>query len=192
MTGIALVTLSLVFLVLGTLMPYYKSPQRLEGIGPNVNFTTTRPYWINSYYIPPIDLGSEISLNVLSDRAGRTTVLLAPYDDNLQAIVGPVLVNVVFASNEKGLVVFTKATRAGPYLLTITSYNSTYTFYLTSTWSPFYRLKQLAVYALLLLPLGLAIVYYSRIMEERERIAEKALAGIRRRPEVRSQGGASP
>ena len=162
-------------------MPYYKSPQRLEGTGPNVNFTSTRSYWINSYYIPPIDLDNEISLNVLSDRAGRTTVLLAPYDDNLQAIVGPVLVNVVFAGNEKGLVVFTKATRAGPYLLTITSYNSTYTFYLTSTWSPFYRLKQLAVYAFLLLPLGLAVLYYSRIMREREAMAEKALEGIRRR-----------
>ena len=147
-------------------MPYYKSPQRLEGTGPNVNFTSARSYWINSYYVPPIDLDNAIGLNVLSDRAGRTTVLLAPYDDNLQAIVGPVLVNVVFASNEKGLVVFTKATRAGPYLLTITSYNSTYTFYLTSTWSPFYRLKQLAVYAFSASPSGnsdpLLFQYYGR------------------------------
>jgi len=180
-TGIVLITLSLIFLVLGTVMPYYKSPQRLEGTGPNISFTPTRTYWINSYYIPPVDKGSEINLNVLSDCAGRTTVLLAPYDDVQQIIIGPVLANVVFARDQKGLVIFTRANRAGPYFLTITSYNSTYTFYLTSTWSPFYGLKQLVVYAFLLLPLGIVSAYYSRIMDERERMTEKALAGIRRR-----------
>jgi hypothetical protein len=162
-------------------MPYYKSPQQLEGTGPNITFTPTQTYWINSYYIPPIDLGSTISLNVLSDREGKTAVLLAPWDDSEQAIVAPVLVNVVFASHQKGLAIFTSAKRAGPYLLTITSYNSTYTFYLTSTWSPFYGLKQLAVYSFLLLPLGAAVTYYSHLMESREKMEEEALAGIPKR-----------
>ena len=159
-------------------MPYYKSPQRLEGTGPNVTFTPGQSYWINSYYIPPIDFGTTINLNVLSDREGRTSVLLAPYDESQQSIVGPVLLNVVFTSHQKGLVIFTSAKKAGPYLLTITSYNSSYTFYLTSTWSPFYKFKQLAVYSFLLLPLGAAMVYYSHIMDEREKMEEKALAGI--------------
>jgi hypothetical protein len=181
--GIILITLSLIFLVLGTVMPYYKSPQRLEGTGPNVNFSPEQTYWINSYYIPPIDKGSEISLNVLSDRPGRTTVLLAPYDDVQQVIIGPVLANVAFASDQKELVVFTKANRPGPYFLTITSYNSTYIFYLTSIWSPFYGLRQLVVYAFLLLPFGVVTAYYSRIMESREKMAEQALAGIRRHQE---------
>lgn len=180
-TGTALITLSLIFLVFGTIMPYYKSPQRLEGTGPNVNFTAERMYWINSYFIPPIDKGTEISLNVLSDRPGRTNVLLAPYDEAQQVIIGPVLTNVAFAKDQKELVVFTKATRSGPYFLTITSFNSTYTFYLTGIWSPFYDLRELVVYAFLLLPLGLIAAYYSRIAQSREDMVKKALSGIKGR-----------
>jgi len=102
-------------------MLYYKSPQRLEGSGSRFEFTASRPYWINSYFIPPIDLGQRISLTVLSDRAGATTVVLAYYDENLQGIVGPPLVDVIFAPDQKGLVAFTKTDRSGPYFLTIDS-----------------------------------------------------------------------
>jgi hypothetical protein len=161
-------------------MPYYKSPQRIQGSGPKVEFTSSLPYWIDTYFIPPIDAGTPISLSVSSDRTGATTVLLASYDQNRETIIGPPLVNVVFASSEKGLVVFTDASRSGPYLLTITSYNSSYTFYLSSVWSPFYALRSLTIYGLGLLPLGAAILYYDRIVEGRERMAEEALRGIKR------------
>ncbi|MGA2790748.1 MAG: hypothetical protein ABSF00_08265 [Candidatus Bathyarchaeia archaeon] len=177
--GIVLFTLSLIFLFVGTIMPYYKSPQRLEGTGPGIEFTASRPYWINSYFIPPIDAGQPISLTVLSDREGTTTVVLAYYDQARQSIVAPALVTVIFSPDEKGLAVFTKADRSGPYLLTITSYNSSYTFYLTSVWSPFYILRTLTIYAFGLLPLGLVTIYYDQIVEERERIAEEALLGIK-------------
>ena len=160
-------------------MPYYKSPQRLEGIGPGVNFTPSRPYWINSYLIPPIDAGQPISLTVLSDREGATTVVLAYFDEALQSIVAPVLVSVIFSPDEKGLSVFTKADRSGPYLLTITSYNSSYTFYLTSVWSPFYGLRNLTIYAFGLLPLGLVMIYYDEIVEKRKQMEEEALRGIK-------------
>jgi len=179
--GIALIALGLIFLYVATVMPYYKSPQRLEGVGPGVEFTSSLPYWIRSYLIPPIDKGQPISLTLLSNRPGSTTVVLAYYDENLENIVGPALVYDVFAPNEKGLVAFTKADRSGPYMLTITSYNSSYTFYLTSVWSPFYGLRNLAVYSFGLVPVGLVMVYYDGIVEQRERIAEEALRGIRER-----------
>jgi hypothetical protein len=178
--GIVLFTLGLIFLFIGTIMPYYKSPQMLEGIGPGIVFTPSRPYWIKSYFIPPIDAGQPISLTVLSDREGTTTVVLAYYDEGLQSIVAPTLVSVVFSPDEKGLSVFTKAERSGPYLLTITSYNSSYTFYLTSVWSPFYELRTLTIYAFGLLPFGLVMVYYDEIVEKREQMEREALRGIKR------------
>jgi len=177
--GVILFTLGLIFLFLGTIMPYYKSPQRLEGSGPGVEFTVSRPYWINSYFIPPIDARQPISLTVLSDRAGATTVVLAYYDENLQSIVGPPLVDVIFAPNQKGLFVFTQADRSGPYFLTIDSFNSSFTFYIASRWSPFYWLRTLAVYSFGLLPVGAVVVYYDRISEQREEMVEKALKGIK-------------
>jgi len=156
-------------------MPYYKSPQRLEGIGPGVEYTPSRPYWIKSFFIPPVNAGQPISLTVLSDREGATTVVLAYYDEAQQSIVGPALVSVIFSSHEKGLSVFTKANRSGPYLLTITSYNSTYTFYVASVWSPFYGLRILTIYAFGLIPIGLVTIYYDEIVERREQMEEEAL-----------------
>lgn len=178
--GIALFTLGLIFLFVGTVMPYYKSSQRLEGSGPGVQFTSFRPYWINSYFIPPIDASQPISLTVLSDREGATTVVLAYYDESLQSIVGPPLVDVIFAPDQKGLVAFTRADRSGPYLLTITSFNSSFTFYITSEWSPFYKLRTLAIYSFGLLPMGAVIVYYDQISEQREKMVEEALRGIKK------------
>ena len=177
--GVILFTLGLIFLFFGTVMPYYKSPQRLEGSGPGVQFTSFRPYWINSYFIPPIDAGQPISLTVLSNRPGELTVVLAYYDENLQIIVPPPLVDVIFAPDQKGLVIFTRADRSGPYFLTIDSFNSTFTFYITSQWSPFYSLKTLAVFSFGLLPVGAVIIYYDEISEQRERMVEKALKGIK-------------
>ena len=178
--GISVITLALIFLVLGAVMSFYKSPQRLERSGPGVQFTSLLPYWINSYFIPPIDSGSQIYLNVLSNRAGATTVLLAPYDQNTQSIIGPALLNVAFDSSQKGLVVYTRATRSGPYLLTITSYNSTFDFSITSVWSPFYAFRSLTIAALALFPLGAIAVYYDKISERREKMAYEALKGIRK------------
>ena len=89
--------------------------------------------------------------------------------------MGPLLVSVIFGPDEKGLSVFTKADRSGPYLLTITSYNSSYTFYLTSVWSPFYGLRTLTIYAFGLIPIGLVTIYYDEIVERRERMEEEAL-----------------
>jgi hypothetical protein len=179
--GVFLFTLALIFLVIGSAMPYYKSPQRLEGTGPGVKFTSSLPYWINSYLIPPIDEGQSISLSVLSDRAGSTTVVLAPWNPDTQAIIGPPLVGTVFGPSQKGLAVFTHATRTGPYLLQITSFNSSYTFYITSVWSPFYQYRTLTTYGLLLLPFGLIIMYYDRLVERREKMAEDALQQIRKK-----------
>jgi len=173
-------------------MPYYKSPQRLEGSGPGIAFTPSRPYWITSYFIPPIDAGQPISLTVLSDREGATTVVLAYYDQARQSIVAPALVSVIFNPDEKGLVVFTKADRSGPYLLTITSYNSSYTFYVTSVWSAFYELRTLTIYAFGLFPLGLVTIYYDEIVEKRERIAEEALRGIKKTRSANSTRSNNP
>jgi len=176
--GVILFTLGVIFLFVGTVMPYYKSSQQLEGSGPGVQFTSSRPYWINSYFIPPIDAGQPIGLTVLSSRPGKLTVVLAYYDQSLQTIVGPPLVDVIFAPDQKGLVSFTRADRTGPYFLTIDSFNSTFIFYITSKWSPFYWLRTLAVYSFGLLPVGAVIVYYDGISEQRERMFERALRGI--------------
>ena len=178
--GYSLITLGVVFLTIGLVMPFYKSPQRLQGSGPNVDFSAKLPYFIRSYIIPPIDDGQPINLSVLSDHPGSTTVLLAAYDSNSQTITGPVLLNVAFAKDQKGVAIFTAAGKTSPYMLQITSYNSSFTFNLTSVWSPFYELRSLATLGLATTPFGLVIVYYDSIAERKEKMFEEALKGVPR------------
>ncbi len=175
LVGSSLIVLGIILLIIGIIMPYYKSWQHLDGKGPNVEFSSSRSYWIKTYIIPPIDAGNPISLNLLSDKAESTTVLLAPFDQQTQTIMGPAVVNAVFGKDQKGLVIFTPATRSAPYMLMITSYNSSYTFYLDSVWSPFYQFRAFTTYGLGILPVGLVMLYYDSISEKRERIFEKAL-----------------
>jgi len=174
-----LVVFGVTLLVIGTLLPYYKTPQRLQGTGPNVEFTPSRPYWITSYIVPPIDRGQPINLIVLSDRPGSTTVLLAPYNPQSQTIAGPALVNVVFAEDQRGIVVFTNASRTAPYMLVITSYNSSFTFHLTSVWSPFYEYRYVTTFGIAAVAFGLVMLYYDGIMEKREKQFEEAMKSIK-------------
>jgi hypothetical protein len=174
-----LFALGIMMLVVGLVMPYYKTQQLLEGTGPNIEFTPQQQYWIKSYIIPPIDVGTPINLSVLSDRPGRTVVLLAIYDQQQQSIVGPALVNTAFAENQKGLAVLTTAPRTSSYMLSITSYNSSYVFSLTSVWSPFYEFRSMTAFGIAVVPLGLITIYYDRIAERREKMFEAAMKNIR-------------
>ena len=174
-----LFALGIMMLVVGLVMPYYKTQQLLEGTGPNIEFTPQQQYWIKSYIIPPIDVGTPINLSVLSNRPGRAVVLLAIYDQEQQSIVGPALVNAAFAENQKGLAVLTNAPRTSPYMLSITSYNSSYVFSLTSVWSPFYEFRSMTTFGIAVVPLGLITIYYDGIADRREKMFEAAMKNIR-------------
>jgi hypothetical protein len=176
-----LVALGFVMLFVGLVMPYFKTQQRLEDSGPDIEFTPNQEYWITSYIIPPIDAGTPINLSVLSDEAGRTTVLLAPYNQETQTIMSPPIVSAAFADNQKGMVVLTSAPRSAPYMLSITSYNSTYVFSLTSVWSPFYEFRSMATFGIAVVPFGLIMIYYDGIAERREKLFEAAMKDIRRK-----------
>jgi hypothetical protein len=165
--GSSLIVLAVIMIVFGLLMPYYKTSQRLAATGPDIQFTPRQSYWITTYIIPPIDKGTPINLSVLSDRTGATSILLAPYDSQTQNIAGPPIVNVVFAKDQRGFVKFTSAEQSGPYMLMITSYNSSYSICLSSVWSPFYELKALTTIGLAILLIGILASYHDGIVERR-------------------------
>ena len=83
------------------------------------------------------------------------------------------------------MVVFTKAAKTAPYMLLITSYNSSYRFALTSVWSPFYQLRSLTTFGIGVTPFGLIMIYYDGIVEKREKMIEDAMKHIRNASQTR-------
>jgi len=184
--GGLLVVLGIMMLIIGAVMPYYKTQQRLEGSGLNVEFTAKRPYWIKSYITPPIDAGQPVTLSIISDKPGSTVVMFAPYDPQSQTVSGPALISAGFAGDQKGMAVFTDATKTAPYMLMITSYNSSFRFALTSVWSPFYDFRSLTTFGIGVTPFGLIMIYYDGIIEKREKMIEDAMKHIRTQTRIKS------
>jgi hypothetical protein len=177
--GNALILLGVILLITGTLLPYYKIPQKLSAHGPKDQYG---PYTISTYITPPIDKGTPINLNFLSDRPGTTTILLAPFDPVEQNIGFPIVLHVAFGTTQKGIVYFSLAPKSAPYLLMITSYNGTsFQFTLDSVWSPFYQYRGATTFGIFVLLVGVASVYYFEYAEQKERMFKKALSGLQPR-----------
>jgi len=173
----ALIVLGVILIITGVLLPYYKIPEQLASQGPRVQYD---PYTVSTYIVPPIDQGSPINLNLLSDRPGTTTILLAPFDSADQSIDLPVVLHVTFGSTQKGLVYFGSAPKSAPYLLMITSYNgSSFQFTLDSVWSPFYQYRSATVFGIFVLLVGIVSVYYLEYAERKERMFKKGLSGLK-------------
>jgi len=172
----ALIVIGVTLIIIGVLLPNYKVPQRLAGEGPKAQYDS---YTVSSYIVPPIDQGSPISLDFLSDRPGSTTLLLAPFNSAEQSIDMPVVLNVAFTPTQKGIVFYTSAPKTAPYMLMITSYNSSsFQFTLDSIWSPFYQYRSATTFGILTLLIGAVSLYYCEYAERREQMFKKALSGI--------------
>jgi hypothetical protein len=180
----ALIVIGVLLLLTGILMPYYKIPQRLTVEGPRIQY---EPYTVSTYLVPPIDKGTPINLNFLSDKAGTTTILLAPFDTVDQSIDLPVVLHVSFSQTQKGLVFFASAPKTARYMLMITCYNSSsFRFRLDSVWSPFYQYRSATVFGIFVLLLGIVSVYYIEYAERKEEMFRKALSGLRDTNKIRS------
>jgi hypothetical protein len=170
--GVVLLSLGMVFLILGVVLPEYRTSQTFTASGPNVTFTSERGYWIDFYLIPPIDEGQPITLTLVSSKPGSTQICLGPFDLQTSLFSGPPVVNEMLGQNEAELVVSGRATKAGVYSLRITSWNSTYSVRVQSVWSPYYfSLRYVIVVAGALVLGSLLLLYYGGIVEKRERMS---------------------
>jgi hypothetical protein len=165
--------------IVGAVLPAYKSQQTFTASGPRISFTRERNYWIDFYLIPPIDEGTPIFFSLVSTKPGSTWVFLAPFDLQTESISGPSVVNEKLGPNDRGLVVFGKATKTSMYTLRITSWNSTYSVRIESRWSRFFQFRYGIVVGAGLIPASLFLFYYDGIVEKRDRMFEEALRKAR-------------
>jgi hypothetical protein len=170
-----LLSLGVGAVIVGVILPAYKTPQTFTGSGPKVPFTKDRNYWIDYYLIPPIDESGPIVLTLVASRPGATLVYLGPFDIQTSSLTGPAVVNEMLGQNETGLVIFTRAPKSSMYSLRITSWNSTYLVRLQSVWSAYFEFRYGIVVGAALIPASLLLIYYDGIVEKRERMFQEAL-----------------
>jgi hypothetical protein len=170
--GAVLLCLGVAFLILGVVLPEYRTSQTFTASGPNVTFTSERNYWIDFYLIPPINEGQPIKLTLVSNKPGSTQICLGPFDLQTSLFSGPLVVNEMLGQDEAELVVSGRATKTGVYSLRITSWNSTYSVRVQSVWSPYhFNLRQVIVFAGAFTLGSLLLLYYDGVVEKRERIS---------------------
>ena len=176
-----LLSLGIGAVIVGMVLPAYKSPQAFTASGPNVTFTADRNYWIDYYLIPPIDEGTPITLTLVSSKPGTTWVSLAPFDLQTESISGPPVVNEMLGPNQTGLVYFGRSTKSAVYSLKISSWNSTYTIRIESRWSRFFDFRYGIVFGAGLIPASFLLFYYDGIVEKRDKMFEEAIRKAKER-----------
>jgi len=175
-----LLSLGIGAVVVGLILPAYKSPQAFMTSGPDVTFTAERNYWIDYYLLPPIDEGTPITLTLVSSKPGTTWVSLAPFDLQTESISGPPVVNEMLGPNQTGLVYFGRATKSAVYSLKVSSWNSTYTVRIESRWSRFFDFRYGMVFGAGLIPASLFLFYYDGIVEKRDKMFQDAIREAKR------------
>jgi len=165
-------------IIVGMILPAYKSQQTFAATGPHITFTSERDYWIDFYLIPPIDEGTPIMLSLFSNKPGSTWIFLAPFDVQTESVSMPSVVNEMLGPTDTGLVFFGRAPKSSMYSLRISSWNSTYSVRVESRWSRFFQYRYGIVLGAALVPASLLLFYYDGIVEKRDRMFEKALKGV--------------
>jgi hypothetical protein len=165
--------------IVGLILPAYKSQQTFTASGPKITFTSERTYWIDYYLIPPIDEGTPILLSLFASKPASTWVFLAPFDLQTESISGPSVVNEMLGSNNTGLVVFGRAPKTSMYSLRISSWNSTYSVRVESRWSRFFQFRYGIVVGAGLIPASLFLFYYDGVVEKRDRMWQEALGNAK-------------
>jgi hypothetical protein len=163
--GLFLVTGGIIILFMSIVLPTIKLTQTLVKNGPSITFDEVITYWIDTWSLPPIDAGTQFSVDMKAKSPGGLSIVILP-SKNGEVIPGSTALLIhVFEPTQQTLLVSTTAPMSSEYIVTITCLRNYYTLTINSQWSPFYGLRVLLYLGLLTLPAGLLIIHYTRIKD---------------------------
>jgi hypothetical protein len=172
--GLFLVMAGLVITLTSTVLPLVKMPQTLFKRGPTVELNENVTYWIDTWILPPIDAGTQVSVDLEAGSPGNISIAILPSQGGVVTSGSPLLIYVFdptrqkFSANETAPV-------TSEYLVFISCIKNNFTLTIKSRWSPFYSLRTFVYLGLGALPAGLLIIYYDRILENKERLIRESL-----------------
>lgn len=158
-----IVLLGIAIMVASQVLPFWTQSQVLTLSGPQVQFTETRNYWIDTRITPPIRSGSRMSVTLTSAKPGSAAVLVFPStpDGDMK---GPSLLAEVLDPTANKASWSLTTPQDSNYMVVVTSWNSTYNLKVESTWSPFYETKTALLVGFAVAFGGMLLEYYQRIL----------------------------
>jgi hypothetical protein len=169
----ALAAISFAVFIATLALPYIKNPQSFIEEGPITPYGNST-YTISGYFIPPVDAGRNISLEVSYYEPNSVLLELSPLQGDAQ--LPPILYGTPSGASFSGTLV-SPATQA--YRLIIASFNRTvFVVKVSSVWSPFYDSRGYTVPAAFGMMGGIGGAYYFTLKRKKEEIEEQATKQI--------------
>ena len=172
--GLLLVIVGVVVIFASTVLPFVKLPQTFVKKGPSVKLNENITYWIDTWVLPPIDVGTPVSVDLEGAQPGGLTIAILPSRGS-EVIPGsrPLLTDALNSTQQR-LAISKIAPVSSEYTVFIVCIRNNFTLKIDSNWSPFYNLRVYLYFGIGALPVGLLVIYYERIKERQERIIREA------------------
>jgi len=142
-------------------------------MGPT-SVTGASQYWIDTFILPTIDSGTTVTIYLRGDHAGGLGITIIPYQGGAPVVGASPIINYIFEVDQSTLTAQARANMTSDYFVSIVSIRNNYTLTISSIWSPFESLRAYLYPGLSMLPAGLLIIYYDRIIEKRDEEIRKA------------------
>jgi len=173
--GIFLLIAGLVMVLMSTVLPLVKMPQTFTKSGPSRELNENITYWIDTWVLPPIDAGTPFSLDLEAGSPGGINIAILPSWGGEVILGSGPLLSCAINSTQQALSASAIVQTTSEYLVFIVCTRNNFTLTINSKWSPFYSLRILIYPGLGTLPAGLLILYYDRILENKERLIRESL-----------------
>lgn len=173
--GLLLTISGIVIIFMSIILPLVKLPQTFQKKGPSIKLDETITYWIDTWTLPPIDEGTSFSVNLEGSSPGGLSITIFPSRYGEVIVGSSPLLTRAFTPIQQRLSITKIAPMSSEYTVSIVSIMNNFTLTINSNWSPFYVLRVYLYVGLGALPVGLLIIYYSKIKESRENLILEAL-----------------
>ena len=176
--GLVALSLAIILLPGADLLSLARLTQQFAREGPSVPLSERRSYWIDYYFLPPIERGQSIRVSLESSKEGRVLLYLYNHQGlfpGLNKSGEPPIVSARLDPEQRALAIDTLAPVNDQYVLVVIAY-TTYAVRAESVWSPFFFLQQYRLLGIALWLGALVLLYYSRIQARREQMIIRALS----------------
>lgn len=169
--------IAITLIILGLVSPYIIINDHIYIIGPSPKAKLQGfNYTIETFETPPIPANTTIDVIATKSPNGNLTIQIANNSPDIKGLPESFLFSLKGGDTTFNyqLLIY----QPGRYVVIVTSYNATYSLYISGRWASFYQLNELVIWGLIVMLIFIAITYYRSILLARQRMYRLALEGV--------------